>query len=383
MSKTEEPKKDVFQTLMELDLTPGRQRAPASAGSATYAETIREQITLESLMDVQEDLDYKRTKRHTERELEKLRLEEARAKALTAHTQGGQSPNQALNPAQEFIKGMSNPEFLVQWHTLTPEQQQNTLTMIQQMQAMTPAGAAGMNGMMPYWMMMQQRPQSEIGVKDLAEMFKAGVEAARQNSAPQTSPMEVFNAVQSVIKPFQDSANEATKQSFQAQIEAIKQASSKAGTLKDQLHEAKDIVEMFGGGGGASNYDLEMAKLTQQGNMQVMNMQMQLRQWEREADMESQRNDNLMQLASTAVAAIGPMVAEGVKNAVVGQVQQGHQPPQSAPPPVGVSDFRQMELDCQNCGHKWRYGFNIKNPPKEIECPSCKALLVIDYGTGK
>ena len=149
--------------------------------------------------------------------------------------------NSQASPSQsEVVKGITDmitqPAFLQMWATLSPEKQQGINMIIQSTLSAAASGQqSALGSMLPLMMMQGQQGKSgdSIGVKDLAEMFNAGVAAAKGNSSPSQSPIEVIDSVVSLLKPLQEQANEATRRAFQQQIDALKASQPQSKGIKE------------------------------------------------------------------------------------------------------------------------------------------------------
>ena len=369
--------KTVMDRMVEVNpFTPwGKNVAETSNKSVTaMAETMREMVMNEMMMDMIDQTAENR-----------LRRQEERSKDRDKRLQGGSASG--VNPMAKFMEGFSDPNWLNTWTQMDPEQQQQVMNMISSYGMMNQTQASMMNPMMyQYMLMQQQKPGSEIKVTDLINMFTGGMKEAlelakaNQTQQPQTSPMEMFDAMSKVIAPFTQKADDATSRTFQILMEQMK--IQKSGGMNEALLNIKEVMDTFGGG-GTSQADIEIARLQSQNAFQMAQLQadMQIRAEEMRA--ENTKWEQIGGLALTGLGAVGPAIAQGMKT--MGQ-QAAHtagvqaDPTRTMPPMQrsipGAPAPAYAEVTCGECNHPFqvRLGPNGQ-PPRMIECPACHEKL--------
>lgn len=305
-------------------------------------------------------------------------------------------PGAQQAPADDAIsKLFDSPEFVAKFAEMSPEEKLPYMTMLQASQSRgNPYQQGQRQGMDPMfmYMMMQNQNKESISMKDLMTMFTTGMEQAMKlmntqvQSQQSVNPMDMVTSVLNLMRPLMDKADTETQARFQAQLDAI----GKKGSLAEQIGEIRAIVDTLGGG-GATDYDLQIARIGAETNWRAMAMTQESMNKRLEHEAEIAKYEQLGAIASTAAAAAGPGIAQAVSNLASQQArgtygQKQPQTPQMMQPhpsnrPGAQGKGRLMEAECPECNTL----FTVPIPPgqpvlERITCPSCNAVLQPDLG---
>lgn len=326
---------------------------------------------------MQEELD-RMSLKDEERKLELQKLKAQRSQ----NNPYAFAANPDSNPLAKFIEGMSNPEFLEKWKTYTPQQQQSLMQNVIQLNAqLNPMQANAMSAMMPWyqnmWGQQQQNQQQQISVKDLAEMFKTGIEAAKSSAPPQTNAVDMVKSVMDLMSPVMNKASDTEKEYFKELLARDKDKTS----LKDQVETVKTILDNFGGQ-QSNQFDIELAKISADNQRAIMAMNMELRLRAEESKAESARVEQIGGIATGALAAAGPYLAGAIKGAAQRMSNPGGGAVMGSP--VAAEQARQdvgqeitsVLTDCPLCSKRFTVKYPSSQPmPKFVRCPHCKETL--------
>lgn len=372
MSKSGPRPKTVSSRMLELDLTPLTKLRElgqfGSAGTQQAMKALTEGYSMEVMGDFQDRAAFNRERREHERQ----QWRDQKAKGILPGG-GVAAPGSAL---KQFYEGLSNPEYMRMWREMTPKERNDFMQHLQNMEMTSRMGASGMMGMYPYMMnaQMQQGRGQTIDVSDLGKMFVTGVETALKavptQQQNQLDPVALFGEISKIVAPFKDQADSATKRQYEIMMEQIRQQGG--GGMKEALSSIREVVDVFGGG-TTSNVDLEIAKIQTNSNYQMMTLQMQHETEAARLRADEAKWNQVGGLLTGAMAAVVPVVAEGVGSLAKRQGQRSRLPRTGGDARPSSEPY--AEIRCSECGQKFEVQLIDGQPPSSIPCPKCGITL--------
>lgn len=350
--------------------TLGQEGATNKAATA-MAETMREMVMGQMMLDMSDRIEDGRHRRRIERERETQKAAEG--------------PQGKVDAMSVFMKGFSDPNWLDKWTQMAPEDQDRLMGIVSNYSMMSPMQAGVMNPMM-YQLMLaqQQRPGDQIKVQDLVSMFTSGMKEAmtlaQGAQTNQQSLPEMISAVSKIMEPVTQKANASDQKMWDVVMKQLE--TQKTGGLEETIGVIQKVAETFGGG-GANQADIEINRLQAQSAFQMAQLQADMQMRAEEMRAESNKWEQIGGLAMTGLGAVAPMVGQSFRQ--MGQ-QAAHQAgPQAHPdktmPPMqaglpGAPGGQYAEIKCGECNHSFQVGLqgNGQLPPR-IKCPSCGEIL--------
>jgi len=204
--------------------------------------------------------------------------------------------------------------------------------------------------------------QPTLDLKGLAEIFKAGVEAAKTQQ-PQAEPIQQFQVVKDLIQPFYEMMSQKDQQLWNERFERLQ---SQIIDPVSYLKNMKETLKELGLGGTSENIDpqlqLEIEKLRTEREMQLEKLRAERQQWAAKFNAEQAAEERRWQVVGSLMQ--GPLgrVVERLGGAAATRLQtEGSQT--QAPRPVAVQ--------CPSCGHT----FWASSDAETVICPNCKSQL--------
>jgi hypothetical protein len=207
---------------------------------------------------------------------------------------------------------------------------------------------------------MNQKPAHDQGVdlKGIAEIFKAGVEAAKaQNPQQQQSGMDSFKMYHELfMKPFLDQLAGKDKENFELRM---KELESRIVSPTDYIKHAKELAKEFGYSPSARNeIDIKLAEMAQSERLANRSLDWEMTKYEQQKESEKQ----LYSLIGKAVD--GPIkdLTKSLGGAAAKRIEGGSK---------GSNVPTLMQIQCPRC----QQPFDIIPNSPQVVCPHCKAIL--------
>jgi len=204
--------------------------------------------------------------------------------------------------------------------------------------------------------------QPTLDFKGLAEIFKAGVEAAKAQQ-PQAAPMQQFQLVKEMIQPFYEMMSQKDQQLWNERFERLQ---SQIVDPISYLKNMKESLKELGLGGTSGNIkpelQLEIEKLRTEREMALEKMRAENQRWAAQFNAEQAAEERRWQVVGNLMQ--GPLgrLTERVGGALASRLQSEGGSEQ-APRPI--------QVQCPTCGHM----FWASSDAETVICPNCKNQL--------
>ncbi len=356
--------------------------------SKNMLELMQNQLAFQQMRTMSQDLQSGEMRR----KIEDAKLNAAYAAGLPAPAAG----QAHANPGDTFAKLFTNPEFMAQFQDMSPETQEKVINSVIQASMMQGQGGMGGNNMIPFLMMMQQSqqkpptPEDKVTAKDMVVALTEGIKLGQNSNQNQqnTNPVEMFNAISTAIKPYQEAANSLQDKLIDSKLEALKDASQPM-TFEKTIAMIKTTNDIFGGHQSVSDADVSIARLTSETRLKEIELNLDAKKMAEEAKSENMKWQQIGGLLTTIGAGVAPSVMNAMSAGAQG-LTQGHQPqqpqqqqsvqqvqPQTQPQISAAQRFAQMR--CDNCGGTFDIASNPDGSWKtQARCPHCRDILEVD-----
>lgn len=220
-----------------------------------------------------------------------------------------------------------------------------------------------------------QQPQQPVNngfdMKGIAEIFKAGVEAARVQQQPQ--PVNAQNDVQyklventlAELKATREQMANQERLKLEKDIETLKNRPSPMEELAQSVEQMQKYQKVFGGDSATANeYTLKKTELEQTERLETKKLEWEMSKWEKEKE------------ADMAKYGIVKTVLEGPVGDVLKSLGNAGAARVRGNAPAGASDqSTQANLppntNCPACNNPF-YADPLK---EQVTCPHCKSIL--------
>jgi ribosomal protein S27E len=327
----------------------------------TVAKRIREKTSTSDLDEVVELINRQKVdelKRLTiERMLaeERAKLEEARKKvppdtAAAAGILGSIMQVAQVDPARakEFLSSLSEEDILKLSMLTSSSQAGGILSLI----PLLKSGSVGVKDIVEIVKMINPQPQPSIDLKGLAEIFKAGMEAAKSTS---NSPADTLTAVMNIVKPFYELLSEKDRELWNERIRALE---SRIVDPVEYLKTIKSSAQELGlaaPSGGDTQALIEIERLRTERDLKLQELQQSFERWRVEQQMEVAKWDRVKDMLQgplgQTLRAVGAVAASRVGGARV------------------QAQFENVK--CPSCGNT----FPVMMGQDRAVCPFCKTIL--------
>lgn len=201
-----------------------------------------------------------------------------------------------------------------------------------------------------------------VDLKGIAEIFKAGVEAAKaQNpTATQQDPMQVYKMVQEIVKPFQDALGQREKENMDLRMKEIE---SRIVNPVEWYKNMKQMsTEMGLSPAGKTEIDLKIADMAQTERLEGRKLDWEMRKWElsKEADIQKYQmvKDILEGPVGQVISNVGKAGADRMRGS----------PNKSANQPVQSVQTMCPNPNCQKVIY-------VDPKANQVQCPYCQSVL--------
>ena len=165
-----------------------------------------------------------------------------------------------------------------------------------------------------------------VDLKGIAEIFKAGVEAAKvQNpTQPPQDPMAVYRMVQEIVKPFQEALTKEKSDNVELRMKEIE------SRIVNPMEQIKYIKAMSGELGlsvaGKSEYDLKLADMAQTKDLETRKLDWEMRKWELQQEGDQKKYELIGKIFEGPVGKVLESVGKAGADRVRGTAKNTSQP---------------------------------------------------------
>jgi hypothetical protein len=321
--KREEKVPTMSDKLMNIDLSKlERDWGKGSNTAKDMLEFMQNKIAIKQLRQIDEDMNAEESKK----KLENLRLTQLYAQGLIPQQAPGQPQT---NPADAIAKLFTNEQFMANFTQLTKETQERVIQSVVNAQMMQGAGAVGgMNNMLPLLMLMQQnqqKPPPPPSETDLDKVVKIAA-ALKGNEHPQQSdPVAMFNALSTILKPYQDATSNLQEKLIETKLDAIA-SKTEPMTLEKSVEVITMLQDKFGGHQQAET-DIAIAEITARTHLQEVQLNLDARKIAEETKSKNFKWQQIGGLLTTVTSLAGPSVMNTIQSGIQG-LQQHQNPAQ-------------------------------------------------------
>lgn len=207
-----------------------------------------------------------------------------------------------------------------------------------------------------------------VDMKGIAEIFKAGVEAARVPQSANPQPDLQYKMVENTLAELKAVREETIRQDrlrTEREIEALKNRPSGFDELVYNEEKAAKVRKIFGGAdaGATNEFTLRKNEMDQTERLETKKLDWEMKKWELEKDKEGNTLETVKEILS------GP-VGEIVKNFGAA----GADRLRGAKTPISngqVQSSQIAQVKCPNCAGD----FSANTQLSQIQCPLCGVLL--------
>jgi len=214
-----------------------------------------------------------------------------------------------------------------------------------------------------------QQPQQSVNngfdLKGIAEIFKAGVEAAKVQQPPvqqQQDPMAVYRMVQEIVHPFQEQASNQGKQLVDMRMKELEsKIVDPVAYVKNMKSVAADLG--FTSSGATNDYTLKKAEMDQTERLETRKLDWEQRKWELDKEKEGSTLETVKEIlegpAGEILKSFGNAGAERLRGNKASSTNGQTQQPQFA------------KIKCPSCAGD----FSANPQLVMIQCPLCGVQL--------
>lgn len=300
-----------------------------------------------------------------EAEIRKLQEEGKPTPPATASTYVGQMLAAHLSDpkkAKEFLKGLTQEE-INNLAALMALDNGRAGALLQ----IAGGGRSNVKDLIEIAKLMQ--PQQNVDIKGLAEIFKAGVEAARSNQPQPNTVQEGWKYLHDTfVKPFQETMNKQNQDLMEAKLKALE--AKMPPSPMQWLEGTKAAAQAIGltEKNKSSELDLKLEEMRQSHDLDLERLRWEQRKYLLQQDAERDKWGAIQQTFSPIFAMAGPEIREGLKNIgrqVGGALQQKE-------PSHSQGKVNMVPFTCPECNTQ----LSVPVPPDApdvvpVKCPNC------------
>jgi predicted RNA-binding Zn-ribbon protein involved in translation (DUF1610 family) len=196
-----------------------------------------------------------------------------------------------------------------------------------------------------------------VDLKGIAEIFKAGVEAAKaQNPTSQQNPMEIYKVVAEMVNPFRDALGQKDREVWELRMKELE------SRIVNPMEWIKSVRQGAGELGmspaGKSEIDLRLAEMSQKERLETRRIDIEEKQLDRKLDNEGKTIEQIKDLVKTVGE--GP-IGEAIK--MIGGAQADKMRGSVAKSNSG----RVVQVKCPSCNGV----FPANEQLATLTCPLC------------